>query len=210
MRNSIKSNYRDNAKYWVERHNELKDDIRSVGNLGKSVEENEKGYIVKNERLQSVFQILGINLNGLNVLEVGCGIGLMAPSVVTAGGIYTGIDISERALETARSSCVEGTFVCGNIVLFDLGFTFDLIFCTDVLVHIVNDDNWRSVWRCIESHLSEKGQVVIKEGLGETRSTYSSHVVSRSMDEYKGCLLEIGLDIKAVEAVPDFYSIRRL
>jgi len=33
------------AAYWVDRHSQLKGDIRSVGNRGVSVEENEKGYV---------------------------------------------------------------------------------------------------------------------------------------------------------------------
>jgi ubiquinone biosynthesis O-methyltransferase len=46
-------------------------------------------------------------LSGLSILDVGCGGGLLAESLSRLGAIVTGIDPSEKNIETARSHSLQ-------------------------------------------------------------------------------------------------------
>jgi SAM-dependent methyltransferase len=76
-----------------------------------------------------------------DVLEAGCGIATDGLQFARAGARYTGVDLSETALDLARprfaSEGVEGKFVHGSIT--DLPFedeSFDLVYSNGVIHHI--------------------------------------------------------------------------
>jgi Methyltransferase domain len=90
------------ATYWVDRHSQLKGDIRSVGNRGVSVEDNEKGYVNRAAVLSKLLTEDLAVAEGSALIEFGCGIGMQAPVIVETGLEYTGVDISPDALTAAR------------------------------------------------------------------------------------------------------------
>ena len=78
--------------------------------------------------------------NGLRVLEIGCGLGTDGAQFAKAGADYTGIDLTEAAIELARKrfelSGLPGTFQTGDAE--KLGFpdnNFDLVYSHGVLHH---------------------------------------------------------------------------
>src|SRR5437763_16293861 len=82
------------ATYWVDRHSQLKGDIRSVGNRGVSVEENEKGYVNRAAVLSALVPEDLAAAEGPALIEFGCGIVMQAPAIVDAGLGHTGVAIS--------------------------------------------------------------------------------------------------------------------
>lgn len=77
------------------------------------------------------------------LLEIGCGTGDTGQYAITQDrcGFAVGIELNERAAETARTKLSE--VICGNIETIPLPFkgqTFDLLFMSEVLEHLV--DPW--------------------------------------------------------------------
>jgi ubiquinone/menaquinone biosynthesis C-methylase UbiE len=77
-----------------------------------------------------------------SVLDAGCGEGFVASRVLAAipGITLTGCDVSGQALEVARRSNPEATFVTGSVL--DLPFSdrsFDVVGCFEVLEHLRGD-----------------------------------------------------------------------
>jgi len=202
--------HKDNEKYWIKRHVELRNDIRSVGNLAKDVETNMRGYALKIERLRNAILATLGSIEHKAVLEVGCGVGMMAPDLLRIGARYTGIDISHMALAKAQEKCPSGTFICHSAFEYKLETRFALVFCTDVLVHLIKDENWRLALKNMSDHLEKNGVILIKEDIGNERRSPSPHVVSRSLSEYSEACRELGLSFQPVESAPGFYCLTPL
>src|SRR2546423_6266778 len=78
--------------------------------------------------------------NGLKVLEIGCGMGTDGAQFAKAGADYTGIDLTEAAIELARErfalSNLKGEFRVSDAEKLDFADdTFDLVYSHGVLHH---------------------------------------------------------------------------
>jgi 2-polyprenyl-6-hydroxyphenyl methylase/3-demethylubiquinone-9 3-methyltransferase len=80
-------------------------------------------------------------LDGLSVLDVGCGGGIIAEELAKRGANVTGIDLSERALQIARDHAATS----GLRIRYQLGKAeelpvadghFDAVVCADCLEHV--------------------------------------------------------------------------
>jgi 2-polyprenyl-3-methyl-5-hydroxy-6-metoxy-1,4-benzoquinol methylase len=199
---------KDNENYWIERHRNYIGDVRSVGNMGKDISANLAGYEQKIKMLRNALLSRCATLHGMSILEVGCGIGMMAPDLINGGAKYTGLDISSHAIEQAKTRAPEGNFICSNAYGYRLQQDFDAVFCTDVLVHLVVDDNWIRALQDMKRHLKRDGTIIIKEVIYEDRRTPSSHVVSRSWSEYLNACREIGLGMQPIDGIPGFFALK--
>lgn len=105
---------------------------------------------------------------GTRVLDLGCGNGLMAPEVIRLGGIYTGLDISEKLLNIAKKTfskeiiAKKMKFVVGDAIRPPFKKdNFDFIFSFAVMHHIPSEDFrlkfLKEIWRV----LKPKGKAVI-------------------------------------------------
>ena len=78
--------------------------------------------------------------SGLRVLEIGCGLGTDGAQFAKAGADYTGIDLTEAAIELARKrfqlSTLRGTFQVGDAEKLDFpDNTFEVVYSHGVLHH---------------------------------------------------------------------------
>lgn len=84
---------------------------------------------------------LGIDLQGKRTLDVGCGGGLLAEEFARLGCVVTGVDPSEKSLETARDHArQEGLAIeyrqgVGEELPFPDG-AFEIVYCCDTLEHV--------------------------------------------------------------------------
>jgi len=77
---------------------------------------------------------------GLRVLEIGCGIGTDGARFAEAGALYTGVDLTEAAIELARErfelSGLKGEFRIADAEKLDFpDVSFDLVYSHGVLHH---------------------------------------------------------------------------
>jgi predicted glycoside hydrolase/deacetylase ChbG (UPF0249 family) len=186
------------ATYWVERHSQLKGDIRSVGNRGVSVEENEKGYVKRAAALSEVL-MEGLSVaQGSTLIEFGCGIGMQAPVIVDAGLDYTGVDVSPDALTAARSRCPEGRFIQGDVRTFRADAAFDVALAGYVLCHMVADSDWSSLLANLAASVRQGGYVIIEERIpAEEPIRHSEYVLARPFEDYAKAFR--GLDLTMIE-----------
>jgi 2-polyprenyl-6-hydroxyphenyl methylase/3-demethylubiquinone-9 3-methyltransferase len=84
---------------------------------------------------------LAVELRGKRCLDVGCGGGLLAEEFAKLGCRVTGVDLSERSLETARAHAgeqgleIEYKAAPAEDLPFEEG-SFDFVYCCDVLEHV--------------------------------------------------------------------------
>jgi 2-polyprenyl-6-hydroxyphenyl methylase/3-demethylubiquinone-9 3-methyltransferase len=83
-------------------------------------------------------------LNGKNILDIGCGGGLLAEELCKNGANVTGIDSSKKSISIAAQHAKEKnlTIEYKNESIFDLEETkcFDYVICFEMIEHINNPD----------------------------------------------------------------------
>src|SRR5207249_1477072 len=182
------------ATYWVDRHHQMKGDIRSVGNRGLSVEENEKGYINRAAALRALLMDELAVAEGSALVEFGCGIGMQAPVIVGAGLEYTGVDISPDALASAQQRCPEGRFIEADIRKFRPDPTFDLALAAYVFCHMVADDDWNALLANLAASVRSGGHVLIEEQIpAEEPIRHGDYVLARPYEDYAEAFDALGL-----------------
>jgi len=83
------------------------------------------------------------NARGLKVLEIGCGLGTDGAQFAKAGADYTGVDLTEAAIELARKRFevfrLEGRFQVADAERLEFAdATFDIVYSHGVLHHTPN------------------------------------------------------------------------
>jgi 2-polyprenyl-6-hydroxyphenyl methylase/3-demethylubiquinone-9 3-methyltransferase len=107
-----------------------------------------------------LIQRFGDDLSRVRLLDIGCGGGVLAEEFASMGCRVTGIDISPRSIDVARShAALSGLPIhyqveAGTQLSFE-NASFDAVSCCDVLEHI---DNWPLV-------IAEAGRVLEPGGL---------------------------------------------
>lgn len=86
------------------------------------------------------------NLNGRQLLDVGCGSGSRAVILAKLGAHVTGVDISPRSIELAKhraeinSVAERVNFLCAPLETVQLvDNTFDIVWCEAILHHLIED-----------------------------------------------------------------------
>ncbi|NOL50225.1 bifunctional 2-polyprenyl-6-hydroxyphenol methylase/3-demethylubiquinol 3-O-methyltransferase UbiG [Pelistega europaea] len=93
-------------------------------------------------RLQWIEEQVGGSLQGLRILDIGCGGGILAESMARKGAIVTGIDLAAESLETARlhglESGIKVDYQCVSAEDFAQAHAgeFDVVTCMEMLEHV--------------------------------------------------------------------------
>jgi 2-polyprenyl-3-methyl-5-hydroxy-6-metoxy-1,4-benzoquinol methylase len=103
---------------------------------------------------------------GGRVLEIGCGVGIIAGHLKSIVGSYVGLDISARNIEIAREYVTDPKFEFRVLdvieqpeKLEDAG-RFDVVLMPDVIEHIPKE-RYAKVFGVIESHLEPDGVALL-------------------------------------------------
>jgi 2-polyprenyl-6-hydroxyphenyl methylase/3-demethylubiquinone-9 3-methyltransferase len=81
-------------------------------------------------------------LAGKNVIDVGCGGGILAESMAARGAQVTGIDLSEKALKIARLHLLESgqhvqyRHIAAEDMAAETPATYDVVTCMEMLEHV--------------------------------------------------------------------------
>lgn len=81
-----------------------------------------------------------VSLRDKQVLDVGCGGGILTESLASRGAITEGIDAAPRVIQVAKLHAQESqldiTYTCTTIEEFIPEYTFDVITCLEMLEHV--------------------------------------------------------------------------
>jgi 2-polyprenyl-6-hydroxyphenyl methylase/3-demethylubiquinone-9 3-methyltransferase len=81
-------------------------------------------------------------LKGKNVIDVGCGGGLLSEGMAAAGAVVTGIDLSDKALGIARlhlyesGQVVDYRLISAEAMATEAPAGFDVVTCLEMLEHV--------------------------------------------------------------------------
>lgn len=105
-----------------------------------------------NKQINSSTQIC----NNLNILDVGCGGGLLCEPLSRLGGDVTGIDVSENAIITAKQHAskmgLKINYICTSLEELNLKKDFDLIIASEVIEHVLDRKYFLKMIRKISSN----------------------------------------------------------
>lgn len=184
----------DQDDYWIRRHRTLRGDPRSVGNVARTVEQNRAGDDALRRRIALALHELGL---GGSVLDLGCGIGRAAPSFCDAGYAYLGLDVSPEAIVDARAHEPRGRYMVGSALHVVWGGPFDVIAALYVLVHFVDDRDWRTLLARIAASLRPGGALLIADQFPPHASALARHARHRSLAQYATEFAQLGLRFDA-------------
>lgn len=190
------------TEFWIKRHSEYKDDPRSVGNAAASRAENlngEKDLQAAVSSLARRFSRMGL----VDVLDLGCGYGRVAGSFISNRMTYTGVDVSQDALDLAKKRNPKGRFIQGDLRNVEIKNKYDIVSILYVLVHFVDDSEWEDLIRRACSSLRPGGRLVFADYFPPERSSPVAHVVSRPIEDYIKIFDDIGFEMD-VEMINDF------
>lgn len=133
------------------------------------------------KRLQFIINTLNENLpKGSKVLDVGCGNGIISRGIGKEGYQVHGIDISEKAIEKAKSLTTLENVTFDNISAEQLvadGNKYDAVICSEVLEHLNNPEKLLGV---LYDSLQDNGVLIVTvpNGAGP-RETFVTRPVIR-------------------------------
>ncbi|MBS3078618.1 methyltransferase domain-containing protein [Candidatus Pacearchaeota archaeon] len=144
-------------------------------------------------------QIRDFIKNGkVNALDAGCGIGLYSFEIAKNGHSVTGIDLERNKIETARKISnkigAKVNFIEGDLTNLKINEKFDLILCSEVIEHIIDD------YRVIENlskimnknarliitvpRISEKSWKIDYKKFGHVRPGYREEELKTMLEKY--------------------------
>ena len=136
----------DIKKHWDTRAQRT--DVQAVMSARHTLEENKEAA---RELQRDIFEFLKGLVEGKNVFELGVGIGRMTSELAKRAKKVTGVDISALMLERAREKLAElenAQLLLGKITDLELPpKSFDLVFESIVLLHILNPQELQSTIR---------------------------------------------------------------
>ena len=81
-------------------------------------------------------------LEGLNILDIGCGAGLLSEQLAQRGASVTGIDVSGKNIEIAQQHALAQNltinYLHGAVEDLESGKTFDVVLNMEVVEHVIN------------------------------------------------------------------------
>ena len=112
-----------------------------------------------------ILEVMGIKYEpkGQKVLEIGCGSGAFTRFLVDLGFEVVGVDISEGLINIGKEILKHKNvrLICCDFLEFNFKEKFDIIFCADILHHLIKD--LQKVIDKIDSLLKPNGKVYIFE-----------------------------------------------
>jgi ubiquinone/menaquinone biosynthesis C-methylase UbiE len=186
--------------------NDLKTEITSKWDVSASTYDDQHGHFIKTEEEREAWKQAFIKVlpekEPLKVLDVGCGTGDLCFLLAEMGHNVTGIDLSQKMLERARSKA--------RVKKFEISFetgdaenppfnddTFDVVFNRHLLWTLPNPDTALSNWKRV---LGKDGKVFVIDGIWNDGS------VNTKMRNFTSDILTLLVEKRNPWA--DFYSGR--
>lgn len=117
-------------------------------------------------------------LEGLDVLDVGCGGGILSEPLCRLGGNVTAIDASKKnisiAKEHANAQNLSINYICTTAEeLTKKNPKFDIIFCLEIIEHVVNPDEF--IQSC--TSMLKQGGLIFVSTINRTAKSYIQAII---------------------------------
>lgn len=120
----------------------------------------EKDYAAEAGLLASM--IRDVHPSARTILDVGCGTGSHARSLLDLGFSVDGVDVEPAFVEIARVKCPEGSFVVGNMTALALPNRYDVVTCLfSAIGYARTEGALRAAVRCMREHLEPGGVILV-------------------------------------------------
>ena len=182
-------------QYWESRHQRFRNSLQSVGHLQLNHHDNAQQYEVKRRRIVEMINRHVPQSKGHTLLDAGCGVGIFTRTFVEMGFDVTALDFSTSAIKKARSAVPQARFLVAPLATLQLDEGFDVIAVIDVLLHVVNDRQWRATLASLAGHLHSSGRMLILDHLKKVSPDHPPHLMTRSLAQYKAMFVNLGLSI---------------
>ncbi len=128
---------------------------------------------IKQIRIQYILNQLGSKrIKNLNVLDLGCGGGLICEPLTKLGGNVTGLDFVENNIKAAKLHASQNNLIINyltqDLEKLSLNQKYDLIIIFEVLEHL---DNWKTIISKIKKYLKKDGRIIL--------STINRNIISK-------------------------------
>lgn len=189
----------DSLAYWRTRHEQYQTDAKGVGNAVYDTAHNERIYAAVEKYVGEIAAALKAR-GARSVLDLGCGIGMLANAFLSNGLAYTGVDISDTAVRIATERHPAARFLVGNIAELPFTDPFDIVIERTVFIHLVEDAYWQSTLRQVKRSLSPAGTFILIDQLpvdDATAPAPAAHVKFRRYQQYEAEFAQLGLRFNA-------------
>lgn len=139
-------------------------------------------------------QLASPPVHGCRVLDFGCGTGRFYPIFTAQGAEYSGVDLSQRMIEMARSQFPHGMWqkLDGPQLPFDDDH-FDLVTSMAVLHHNAYPIQGRLLGELVRT-LKPGGNLILFEGIGLNRSAEGGPFFYRPVSDWLAATEALGLE----------------
>ena len=117
-----------------------------------------KNQIIANNQSSKKYNKI---LNGLDILDLGCGGGLICEPLTRLGANVTGIDFIKENIKTAKNhakiSNLKINYMSKDINFIKLNKKYDIILMLEIIEHL---ENWETIVSKILNFLKPKGKII--------------------------------------------------
>lgn len=129
----------------------------------------------RHDNIRMVRQIIEkYNPKAKTILEVACGTGALLEGLANTYTVV-GLDNSPSMLRRAKRKMPESRFILGDMADFDIGQTFDVLYCLHNSVnHLLGFDRWEKFFACAAKHLAKGGVFLFDSNPAATLDHYAA------------------------------------
>ena len=119
---------------------------------------------VRNEEVIAEILFKGGIREGVRVLDVACGTGVLFPDYKKLGADVTGIDISPEMVKIAKEKFPEAEVICGDVLDFSFEDKFDAVMIYNAFPHFAEPEK---LIEKLSTLLKNSGRLSIAHGISE-------------------------------------------
>ena len=120
-------------------------------------------------------QLKNVKINELEILDLGCGGGLICEPLAKLGARVTGIDFVKNNIKTAKNHAKQNNlnidYICKDIESVSFKKKFDLIIMFEILEHLTD---WKNFLDKVIKNLKTNGKIIISTINRNTLSKYTA------------------------------------